>query len=39
MKHPLRLWERVFIVLGKRFFPGQMNSWGRSDQRVGIDPL
>lgn len=27
--HPLRLWERVMIVLGKHFFPEQANLWGQ----------
>ena len=26
---PLKLWERVVIVLGKRFFPERAKSWGR----------
>jgi hypothetical protein len=26
---PLKLWERVAIVLGKRFFPRSARSWGR----------
>ena len=27
-RHPLRLWERVAIVLGKAFFPQQVHQWG-----------
>lgn len=26
--HPLRIWERVIIVLGKQFFPHRMKQWG-----------
>ncbi len=28
--HPLRTWERVVIVLGKRLIPGCMKQWGRA---------
>jgi len=28
--HPLRIWERVIIVLGKKFFPERMKTWGRA---------
>lgn len=27
-RHPLRLWERVMIVVGKGLFPGQVKPWG-----------
>lgn len=27
-RHPLRLWERVLIVLGKAFFKNQVDQWG-----------
>ena len=26
--HPLQLWERVIIVLGKKFFPKSVQTWG-----------
>jgi hypothetical protein len=26
--HPLRIWERVLIVLGKSLFPGKVKHWG-----------
>lgn len=28
--HPLRLWERVLIVLGKAAFPGKVRLWGQA---------
>jgi hypothetical protein len=28
--YPLRIWERVVIVLGKQFFPNRMKQWGRA---------
>lgn len=31
--HPLRIWERVVIVLGKKFFPGLMERWGQGQAR------
>lgn len=30
-KHPLRIWERVWIVLVKAFFPGLADQWGNSE--------
>lgn len=30
--HPLKLWERAWIVLGKAFFPGLARKWGTSPQ-------
>lgn len=27
-RYPLRLWERIVIVLGKAFFPQQVHHWG-----------
>jgi len=29
--HPLHIWERVVIVLGKAFFPGQVRRWGQGE--------
>ena len=31
--HPLHVWERIFIVLGKYFFPNQIKRWGESQPR------
>lgn len=31
--HPLRIWERVMIVLGKQFFPKRMKKWGEADPK------
>ena len=31
--HPLRVWERVLIVLGKNYFPKRMKQWGESQPR------
>jgi len=28
-RHPLRLWERILVVLGKAFFPKRFPEWGR----------
>jgi hypothetical protein len=33
IRYPLRLWERIFIVLGNKFFPGLTKSWGNSTPR------
>ncbi|MBU0511191.1 MAG: HD domain-containing protein [Chloroflexi bacterium] len=30
---PLRLWERVLIVLGRRFFPERVKRWGNGTPR------
>jgi len=30
-RHPLHLWERVLIVLGKKFAPNLSASWGRAE--------
>ncbi len=30
-RHPLRLWERVVIVLGKALFPRQVKHWGQGE--------
>jgi hypothetical protein len=30
IRHPLRLWERVVIVLGKTWFPERIKAWGRA---------
>jgi hypothetical protein len=32
--HPLRLWERAWIVLGRAFFPGLSRKWGAAPQKV-----
>ena len=32
-RYPLRLWERVVIVLGKAWFPEQIKSWGKAMPR------
>ncbi len=32
-RYPLRLWERVVIVLGKALFPDQSKQWGRGEPR------
>lgn len=31
--HPLRLWERVLIVLGQAFFSNHIKAWGRGAPR------
>jgi hypothetical protein len=31
--HPLRLWERVAIVLGKALFPNQAKQWGSGEPK------
>jgi len=33
IRYPLRLWERVFIVLGKKIFPRLVITWGNSIPR------
>ncbi len=33
IRHPLRLWERVVIVLGRRFFPTAAHRWGQAAPR------
>lgn len=33
VKHPLRMWERVIIVLGQKVFPRQVARWGRGKPR------
>lgn len=33
IRYPLRLWERVFIVLGDKFIPRYTKSWGNSVPR------
>jgi len=30
IRHPLRIWERVMIVLGRQFFPKRMKKWGEA---------
>ena len=30
-RYPLRLWERVLIVLGRRMFPEKVKEWGSGD--------
>lgn len=30
IRYPLRVWERVFIVLGKKLFPKRSTVWGQS---------
>ena len=30
-RHPLSLWERIAIVLGKIMFPGKVREWGRAE--------
>ena len=37
--HPLRLWERVFIVLGKRFLPKLSMKWSRGHPRSWTRPF
>ena len=32
-RHPLRLWERVVIVLGKAWFPERIKGWGKAAPR------
>jgi putative nucleotidyltransferase with HDIG domain len=32
-RHPIRLWERVAIVLGKVFFPKKVGVWGQGEPR------
>lgn len=32
-RYPLRLWDRVLIVLGKRMFPLQAKNWGSGEAR------
>lgn len=32
-RHPLRLWERVVIVLGKRFTPRLAERWGQGEPK------
>lgn len=29
-RHQLRIWERVLIVMGRAFFPGRVQRWGRT---------
>jgi len=36
---PLRLWERVLIVLGKGFFPERAKEWGRGQFQGWIRPF
>jgi putative nucleotidyltransferase with HDIG domain len=33
IQHPLRLWERVVIVLAKQFIPGRVDNWVCSDPK------
>jgi putative nucleotidyltransferase with HDIG domain len=33
VKHPLRIWERVLIVLGQKVFPHQVARWGMGEPR------
>ncbi len=33
IRYPLRLWERVFVVLGKKFFPQRSQVWGQNPPR------
>ena len=37
--YPLRLWERIIIVLGKRIFPHLSNKWGQSHPRGMARPF
>jgi len=37
--HPLRLWERVVIVLGKKLFPERVKSWGLREPRGWARPF
>lgn len=32
-RHPLRLWERVIIVLANAFTPGRVQDWGEGEPR------
>ncbi len=32
-RYPLRVWERVLVVLGRALFPRQAQSWGRGEAR------
>jgi hypothetical protein len=33
IQSPLRVWERVWIVLGKKIFPRQVAQWGRGEAK------
>ena len=37
--HPLRLWERVVIVLGKKLFPNHVQAWGRGKPKGWARPF
>ncbi|MFC2055233.1 HD domain-containing protein [Chloroflexota bacterium] len=37
--HPLRLWERIVIVLGKTFFPQEIKAWGQGDPHGFLRPF
>ena len=39
IRYPLRLWERVFIVLGKKFFPRRVKVWGQAKPRGWVRPF
>ncbi len=39
IRHPLQLWERVVVVLGKRFFPFQVQKWGCAEHRRWARPF
>ncbi len=39
IRYPLRLWERVFIVLGKAFFPERAKAWGDAPARGWSRPF
>jgi putative nucleotidyltransferase with HDIG domain len=32
-RHPLNLWERVVVVLGRAFFPERVKDWGQAEAR------
>jgi hypothetical protein len=39
IRYPLRLWERIFIVLGKTFLPDRVKSWGDGTRRRWARPF
>ena len=38
-RYPLRLWERVFIVLGKMIFPKRVQLWGQAEPQGWARPF
>ena len=39
IRYPLRLWERIFIVLGKKLFPERIAAWGRDKPQGWARPF